>query len=137
MLEMYLKCLIRAKPKDWVHWVPWAEYCYNTSWHSATKTTPFEAVYGRPLPSLLSYVPGITKSIEVEETLRARDQTLELLRTNLVAAQNQMKQVYDKKHTDKELVVGDWMYLKLQSYRKSSVEHHTNHKLSPQFFGPY
>ncbi|EXB37930.1 hypothetical protein L484_008556 [Morus notabilis] len=72
---MYLRWLTRAKPKDWVWWVPWAEYCYNTSWHSATKTTPFAAVYGRAPPTLLSYVAGTTDLIEVDETLRARDQS--------------------------------------------------------------
>ena len=70
-LEMYLRCLTGAKPKDWVRWVPCVEYCYNTSWHSTTKTTPFEAIYGRPPPNLLSYVPGIAKSLEVAETFRA------------------------------------------------------------------
>ena len=68
-----------------------AEYYYNTSWHSATKITPFKAVYGIPLPNPLSYVPGATKSLEVDEVLHARDGALELLRTNLVAAQNRMK----------------------------------------------
>ena len=29
------------------------------------------------------------------------------------------------------------MYLKLQSYKQSSVERRTNHKLSPRFFGRY
>ena len=48
-----------------------------------------------------------------------------------------MKQVYDKKHTDKELTVGEWVYLRLQSYRKNSVEHRHNHKFSPRYFGPY
>ena len=104
---MYLRCLTGSTPKDWVRWVPWAEYCYNTSWHSATKITPFEAVYERPPLNLLSYVPGTARSLEVDEVLRARDRTLELLRTNLAAAQNRTKQVYDKKHADKELVVGD------------------------------
>ena len=106
-LEMYLRCLTGAKPKDWVRWIVWAEYYYNTSWHSAIKTTPFQAVYERPPPNLLSYVPRTAKPKEVDETLCARDQTLELLCTNLATAQNRMKQVYDKKHLDRELVVGD------------------------------
>ena len=100
-LEMYSRCLTRAKPKDWVRWVPWAEYCYNTSWHSATKITHFGAVYGRPPPNLLSYAPRTAKLVEVDEALSARDQILKLLCSNLAAAQNRMKQVYDKKHTNK------------------------------------
>lgn len=33
-LEMYLHCFTSAKPKQWVKWLSWAEFCYNTSWHS-------------------------------------------------------------------------------------------------------
>lgn len=60
-IEMHLRCLSGAKPKDWIRWIPWAEYCYNTSWHSATKMTPFETVYGRSPQNLLSYVAGTAK----------------------------------------------------------------------------
>ena len=31
-------------------WVPYAAYAYNTSEHSATGYTPFELVFGHPLP---------------------------------------------------------------------------------------
>ena len=112
-LKMYLRCLTRVKPKDWVPQVPWVEYCYNTSQHLATNITPFEAIYGIPPPNLLSYVPRTTRSPEVDKVLCARDRTLELLRTNLAIAQNCMKQVYEKRHTNKELAVGDWVYHKL------------------------
>ena len=82
-------------------------------------------------------MPGTAKVQEVDESLRARDGALELLRRNLAAAQNRMKQVYNKKHTDKELAVGDWVYFKLQSHKQNLVERRINHKLSPRFFGPY
>lgn len=32
---------------------------------------------------------------------------------------------------------GNWVYLKLQHYKKSSVEPRSHHKLSKQYFGPY
>ena len=45
-LEMYLRCFTSSRPKEWLKWLPWAEFCYNTSWHSVIKKTPFEVVYG-------------------------------------------------------------------------------------------
>lgn len=60
-----------------------------------------------------------------------------LLRSNLAATQNRIKQVYDKKHIERELAVGDWVYLKLQNYRQNSIEQRKHQKLSPRYYGPY
>lgn len=65
-LEMYLRCFSCSKPKQWAKWLPWAEFCYNTSWHSAIKRTPFEVVYDREPPTLLSYFKGTDKVAAVE-----------------------------------------------------------------------
>lgn len=97
-LEMYLHCFASAKPKQWVKWLSWEEFCYNTSWHSTIKQTPFEVVYGREPPSFLAYIPGTAKVAAVEEELIRRDQVLEDLKENLKAAQVRMKRNYDSKH---------------------------------------
>jgi hypothetical protein len=52
---MYLRCVTGDRPRSWVDWLSWAEYCYNTSFHTALRATPFEVVYGRPPPSILPY----------------------------------------------------------------------------------
>jgi hypothetical protein len=39
---MYLRCFTSDRPRRWFQWLPWVEYCYNTSYHSSLKTTPFE-----------------------------------------------------------------------------------------------
>ncbi|RVW18469.1 hypothetical protein CK203_059634 [Vitis vinifera] len=52
-LEMYLRCFTSSRPKEWVQWVPWAEFCYNTSLYAFTRKTPFEVVYGREPPQLV------------------------------------------------------------------------------------
>lgn len=80
-IEMYLRCFTSSYPRQWIKWLSWVEYCYNTSFHSATKHAPFEVVYGRPPPSLLSYVPGSTKNGTVEDTLLARDAMLKEVRS--------------------------------------------------------
>lgn len=49
-LETFLRCFIADQPKTWVHWIPWAEYWFNTTYHASTGQTPFEIVYGRPPP---------------------------------------------------------------------------------------
>jgi hypothetical protein len=99
-IEMYLRCFTSSSPKQWAKWLPWVDSCYNTGYHSATKRTPFQIVYGRPPPSLLPYVPGTTKSAAVEDTLRARDEILQEVRRHLFDAQNRIKQVYDKGHVE-------------------------------------
>ena len=59
-LGTYLRCFASSKQKQWLKWLPWAEYWYNTSYHTATRMTPFEAVYGRPPATIHSYVRGET-----------------------------------------------------------------------------
>ena len=45
-LEQYLRAFARDKPRQWVEWLPLAEFLFNTNYHIATKFTPFEALYG-------------------------------------------------------------------------------------------
>ncbi|KAJ0885707.1 putative nucleotidyltransferase, Ribonuclease H [Helianthus annuus] len=137
ILEQYLRCFVCDKPKKWVDWLPWAEYSYNTSVHTSTKLTPFQVVYGRLPPKLLPYVPGTTKLQAVEDYLKDRDQMLKTLRANLFAAQNRLKNIADQHRRDLEFEVGDYVYVKLQPYRQSSVVTRSTAKLSPRFFGPY
>jgi hypothetical protein len=58
VIAMYLRCVTGDRPRSWVDWLSWAEYCYNTSLHTALSDTPFEVVYGRPPPPILSYTLG-------------------------------------------------------------------------------
>ncbi|RVW22093.1 hypothetical protein CK203_097003 [Vitis vinifera] len=81
-LEQYLQCFARLQLKKWVEWIPWAEFIYNTSTHSSTKFNPFEAIYGVPSPSFLSYISGTTCVQAVAEYFQDWDAILKELRHN-------------------------------------------------------
>jgi hypothetical protein len=53
-LETYLRCFASEKKHHWAQWLPLVEWWYNTSYHTATHMTPFEAVYGHKPSSVLS-----------------------------------------------------------------------------------
>lgn len=72
-LEAYLRCVVCDKPKEWESWLHWAEYCYNTSYHTTLKTSPFRVVYGREPPLLVRYGVGKAVVDSVEKLLVNRD----------------------------------------------------------------
>jgi len=77
---------------------------------------------GTSVPLAIEEANGLTQD---------RDSLLDQLRTNFLKAQDQM-QVYANKHRrDVNLVVDDWVYLKLQPYRLKSLAKKLNEKLSP------
>jgi hypothetical protein len=50
----YLRCLTGDRPHDWLRWLPWAEYIFNTAFQSSLLETPFCIVYGHaPVHSIL------------------------------------------------------------------------------------
>lgn len=125
------------QPKRWAEWLAWAEYSYNTASHSSSKISPFEALYGLPPPTMLSYVPGTTKVQAVDEYLRNREAILKELRRNLRNAQDRMKSKANRQRREVDFEVGDMVFLKLQPYRQSTVAFRSSLKLAPRFFGPY
>lgn len=136
-LECYLRCFAGMKPTDWSKWLPWAEWWYNTSFHSAIRMSPYQALYSRPPPAVTAYLPGSTSVHDVELSLKARDHTLKLLKSHLHDAQSRMKKYADSHRTERSFSVDDWIYLRLQPYRQTTVSHQSFSKLSPKFYGPF
>jgi hypothetical protein len=121
ILGVYLPYLAGDRPKNWLRWLSWAEYCYNTSYQSTLKTTPFEVVYGRAPPTLLSYQSEIFKVAAVDRQLQERDLFLSEIRDRLLHAQQLMKRNFDGQHRNIEFQVGDWVWLRLHHRAATSI----------------
>jgi hypothetical protein len=68
---------------------------------------PFEVVYGKKPPSVLSYMPGILKVQQVDTNLTVHEAILRALKDNLVMAQNHMKQQVGQGTFEHDFVEGD------------------------------
>ena len=106
-LEHYLRAFAADKPNTWVEWLPLAKFWFNTNFHTSAKLSPFEALYGYPPPRVIDYVASTTRVGVVDLLLKDRQQLLALLKQNLHAAQERMKQYADKKRVERSFKVGD------------------------------
>ncbi|KAL0535770.1 hypothetical protein IC582_024695 [Cucumis melo] len=136
-LETYLRCFCSERPKEWILWLPWAEYWYNTTYQKALGKSPFQVVYGRKPPALLSYGERRTSNSSIDEQLKERDVALDALREHLLLAQQQMKLYADRKRRQVEFQVDDLVLLKIRPYRQATLRSKRNEKLSSRYFGPY
>lgn len=136
-LENYLRCMAGDCPKHWAKWLPLAEWWYNTTYHSATKTTPYYAVYGQEPPDHTFCLSRPSSVAEVDCWMRERETIIRKLREHLSQAQQRMVHYANKGRSEREFGVGDWVFLRLQPYKQTTVALHRNMKLAPRFFGPY
>jgi hypothetical protein len=136
-LEQYLRCAVQDHPKLWRKMLPMAEFWYNTSYHTAIGTSPFQALYNKE-PNF-----GAFPNLSVAEGTSAYAEAsnyqshIETLRAKLLQAQQRMKAHADKSRMERQFDVGDQVLLKLQPYAQQSVVNRPFPKLSYKYFGPY
>jgi hypothetical protein len=74
---------------------------------------------------------------DLQQWLEEREQKVELVRLHLLRQQQRMKAQADKNRTERQFLVGDKVYLKLQPYVQKSVAAQGNRKLAFRFYGPF
>ncbi|CAM8937356.1 unnamed protein product [Rhodiola kirilowii] len=136
-LEDYLRCFINEQQTNWVELLPWAEYSYNTAWHSSIGMTPFEAVYGRKATDVIPYTTGDSKVSALDDMLQHKMTILDQLKGNLRKAQQRMVQQANQHRANVEYEVGDWVIVRLQPYRQSTVRNQRTTKLTRRYYGPF
>ncbi|KAL8091541.1 hypothetical protein AgCh_033970 [Apium graveolens] len=136
-LEQYLRAFTHDCPSAWVNYLCWAEFCYNSSYHTSLQMSPYQALFGRLPPTIPMYIRGSTSIQALDELLHDRDNLLRALKDHLLSAQNRMKQKADSHRREITFAEGDQVLVHLQPYRQISVAHRSSHKLSKRYFGPF
>ena len=136
-VKQYLRCFVHQWPRKWYSYLPWAEFWYNTTYHSSTRMTPFQALYGRLSPPILLHFDGLSRVHEVDQSLLHRDELLQHLKKNLDMAVNRMKQMANKKRRGVEFQAGNMVLLKLHPYHQQTAFKRVHKKLANKFYDPY
>jgi len=94
-------------------WLPLAKWWYNTNYHTATKSTLYEIIYGYP-PSLHNpYFPRDSQVEVVDDCLSKRELMLQTIKRNLQGAQHRMIQLAYKHRSERSFTIGDLVYIKI------------------------
>jgi hypothetical protein len=134
---VYLRCLTGDRPHNWLQWLPWVAFCYNSSFQSSLRMTPFKVVYGRDPPVMCPYSPGKARLPAVHNQMMEHDKFLMEVRDRLEQVQQHHKAFYDRHHRPLEFSVGQWVWLCLLHRPMTSLAVRGHGKLGPKFYGPY
>jgi hypothetical protein len=113
------------------------EYSYNTSFHTALRTTLFQVVYSREPLTLAPFMTGTSQTQTMDDMLQQRDMFLAEVCDRLLQAQAYAKRYYDASHRDLEFTVGDWVWLRLLHHQAVSLVSRPNVKMRPRYAGPF
>jgi len=123
---------------DWVDLVPFAEFYYNNTIHTATKQTPFFGAYHQHTENNFknprdnatkSNNPEAVKTVEDLDTMR------EAIRENMKAAQTRMAKYYNQKLANKEpqFKVGDCVMVNAKNIKTKRPSKKLDNKLKGKF----
>ena len=136
-LGALLRTMVKTNLKMWEEVLPFVEFAYNRSIHSATKKTPFEVVYGLN-PKTASDMAPLPYKVEPHEGALDRVEYIrrihEETRRNLELKAERYKALADRGRKEMLFEEGDLVWVHL---RKERFPHARNNKLKQRGDGPF
>ena len=132
-LETYLRTFINYNQNDWFQMLPLAEFAYNNSYTTATKTTPFYVNYGFH-PRTMYPTKSETKNPASKHYGHWLKSIHQKTAETLEETKRRMGKYYDQgKQTAPELNLGAWVLLNARNIRTKRP----TKKLAPKHYGPF
>jgi len=129
-LENYLHCMAGTFPTQWVKWLPFAEWWYNINYHTATKSTLYEIIYGYPPLLHISYFPRDSQVEAMDDFFYLRGNLCCKLSRGLQDARHRIIQLANKHMSERSFAIWDLVYIKLQPYRHKTLAYRQSQKLA-------
>jgi len=133
--DMLCACIIDFGG-GWDQYLPLAEFSYNNSFHSSIGMPPFELLYGRKCHTLVCWGEVGHKALASTDIVLDTTERIKLVRERLATAQSRQKSYADRRHTELEFQVGDYVLLKVSPW-KGVIRFRKRGKLGPRYIDPY
>jgi hypothetical protein len=135
-MEDMLRMYVMDNQTQWEKYLPLVEFAYNNSYHSSIGMPPYEALYGRPCRTPLSWDRLEYQVIVGPELIQEMEEQVIQIRERLKEAHDRQKSYADAHMTDRSYEVGDQVFIRIRP-NKSNIRFEKGTKLSPQFIGPF
>jgi hypothetical protein len=97
----------------WDKHLPLVEFSYNNSYQESIRMSPFEALYGRPCRTPLSWSESSERVIFDPEIVIEAKEKVKQIQENILSAQSCQKSCTDKRRHPLEFEVGDHVYIRV------------------------
>jgi hypothetical protein len=131
-----LRACVLIDGLKWDKHLPLAEFSYNNSYQESIKMSPFEALYGRPCHTPLSWSESGERIIFGPDIMTEAEEKVKQIQANILAAQSRQKSYTDKRRKPLKFEVGDHIYLQV-SPMKGVRRFGIKGKLAPRYIGLY
>ena len=136
MLEDMPRACVPDHKGSWKEQFPLVEFAYDNSYQASIRMAPYEALYGRPCRSLLSWTEVGESSITGPDLIRDTSEKVSLIRQRLLTAQSRQKSYADVRRRPLEFEVGDHVFLKVMP-KRGVVRFGKRGKLPSRFIRPF
>ena len=116
-LEDMLRACVLDFGGSWDAYLPLAEFSYNNSHHSSIGMPPFELLYGRRCRTPICWGEVGQRVMGSTEIVLQTTEQIQQVRQRLLTAQSRQKSYADKRLSELEFQVGDFVLLKVSPWK--------------------